>query len=53
MPSISVCMPAYNEEQNLPGMIADVVSVMRARGGDFEIVVTNDGSKDRTGAVLG
>lgn len=52
MPSISVCMPAYNEEQNLPGMIADVVSVMRARGGDFEIVVTNDGSKDRTGAVL-
>ena len=52
MPSISVCMPAYNEEQNLPGMIADVVSVMRGRGDEFEIVVTNDGSKDRTGAVL-
>ncbi len=45
-------MPAYNEEQNLPGMIADVVSVMRGRGDEFEIVVTNDGSKDRTGAVL-
>lgn len=45
-------MPAYNEEQNLPGMIADVVGVMRGRGDEFEIVVTNDGSKDRTGAVL-
>lgn len=45
-------MPAYNEEPNLPGMIKDVVDVMRTRTTDFEIVVTNDGSKDRTGAVL-
>ncbi len=50
--SISVCMPAYNEEANLPSMIADVVAVMRTRCPDFEIVVTNDGSKDRTGEVL-
>ncbi len=50
--NISVCMPAYNEEANLPGMIADVVTVMRARFQDFEIVVANDGSRDRTGAVL-
>lgn len=45
-------MPAYNEEPNLPDMIKDVVEVMRTRTTDFEIVVTNDGSKDRTGAVL-
>lgn len=45
-------MPAYNEEPNLPGMIKDVVDVMRTRTPDFEIVVTNDGSKDRTGDVL-
>lgn len=45
-------MPAYNEEENLPGMIADVVAVMRPRFDDFEVVVTNDGSKDRTGQVL-
>ena len=50
--SLSVCMPAYNEEANLPGMIADVVAIMQPRFADFEIVVTNDGSKDRTGAVL-
>lgn len=45
-------MPAYNEEANLPAMIADVVAIMQPRFTDFEIVVTNDGSKDRTGAVL-
>ena len=45
-------MPAYNEEANLPGMIADVIAIMTPRFDDFEIVVTNDGSKDRTGAVL-
>jgi glycosyltransferase involved in cell wall biosynthesis len=50
--SLSVCMPAYNEEANLPGMVADVVAVMRSRFADFEIVITNDGSKDRTGEVL-
>ncbi|HSN75488.1 MAG TPA: glycosyltransferase family 2 protein, partial [Anaerolineae bacterium] len=50
--SLSVCMPAYNEEANLPGMIADVVAMMQPRFADFEIVVTNDGSKDRTGEVL-
>lgn len=50
--SVSVCMPAYNEEENLPDMIADVVRTMRARCDDFEIVVTNDGSRDRTGEVL-
>ena len=50
--SVSVCMPAYNEEANLPGMIGDVVAVMAERFDDFEVVVTNDGSKDRTGEVL-
>ena len=45
-------MPAYNEEANLPGMIADVVAIMQPRFADFEVVVTNDGSKDRTGEVL-
>lgn len=45
-------MPAYNEEVNLPGMIAEVFSVIAARFDDFEIVVTNDGSRDRTGEVL-
>ena len=27
--SVSICMPAYNEEENLPAMVADVVEVMQ------------------------
>ena len=50
--SLSVCMPAYNEEENIAGMVTDVLAVMQPRVADFEIVVANDGSKDRTGAVL-
>jgi glycosyltransferase involved in cell wall biosynthesis len=45
-------MPAYNEEENLPGMIEDVITVMQERFADFEVVITNDGSKDGTGQVL-
>ncbi|MDH7485126.1 MAG: glycosyltransferase family 2 protein [Anaerolineae bacterium] len=52
MPGLSVCMPAYNEEENIAGMVADVLAVMQPRFADFEIVVANDGSKDRTGEVL-
>jgi len=52
MSSLSTCMPAYNEEANIAAMVADVLAVMQARFDDFEIVVTNDGSKDRTGQVL-
>lgn len=50
--SLSVVMPAYNEEANIEGMLADVLSVMGPRFPDLEVVVVNDGSKDRTGEVV-
>ncbi len=40
-------IPAFNEEVNLPGVLERV----RATGIDFEIVVVNDGSSDRTGEI--
>jgi len=52
MPSLSVCMPAYNEEENIAEMVSAVLDVMEPRFEDIEIVVTNDGSKDGTGQVL-
>ena len=52
MSSLSVCMPAYNEEENIAEMVSDVLEVMNPRFDDLEIVVTNDGSKDGTGQVL-
>ncbi len=49
---LSVCMPAYNEAENLPEMIEDVVRTMAPRFPRIEIIVANDGSSDGTAAVL-
>jgi len=56
---ISVILPAYNEEKAIGKVIDDVSSVMKQEGYDFEIIVVDDGSTDRTaetarsrGAVL-
>jgi glycosyltransferase involved in cell wall biosynthesis len=47
---VSILIPAYNEE----GAIAETVETIRGQAGAFkelEIVVINDGSKDRTGEI--
>lgn len=48
MLNISAVMPAYNEEENIAAMIEDVVAVMASVADDFEVVVVDDGSRDRT-----
>jgi dolichol-phosphate mannosyltransferase len=48
--SISVVIPAYNEEGNLEGTIRDVIEAAQSLD-DYEIIVVNDGSKDDTGVV--
>ena len=52
MTSISVSMPAYNEEANIGSMIEDAVAVMRKITDDFEVIVVDDGSKDGTAGVV-
>lgn len=47
---VSILIPAYNEE----GAIVETVETIRKQAGkfkDLEIVVINDGSKDRTGEI--
>lgn len=39
-----VIIPAYNEEKNIPAVLADLKALNEA----FDILVVNDGSKDRT-----
>src|SRR5215210_459824 len=51
-PSISVVLPAYNEEAIIERTVRHVAEVLRGLADDFEIIVTNDGSHDRTGAIL-
>ena len=49
--SLSVVIPAFNEEIRLPGTLAAILSFLRSRGEPFEIVVVDDGSRDRTAEV--
>jgi len=50
-PTISVVLPAYNEESNLTGTLDEVLKSFGDRFSDYEIIIVNDGSIDRTGAV--
>jgi glycosyltransferase involved in cell wall biosynthesis len=50
--SISAVLPAYNEDASIERTVRQVAGVLRRLCDDFEIVVTDDGSRDRTGAVL-
>jgi len=51
--SLSVVIPAFNEEQRLPGTLATILPFLRSRGETFEVVVVDDGSRDRTAEVAG
>ncbi len=52
MPSLSIVLPAYNEETNVAGTIESVSRVARRLGLEHEIIAVNDGSSDGTGAIL-
>lgn len=51
MPSISVVLPAYNEEENIPRTVGNVIDAMVGVCDEYEILVVNDGSRDRTAEV--
>jgi glycosyltransferase involved in cell wall biosynthesis len=50
--SLSVFFPAYNDAPSLPGLIAKTFEVLKDYGGDYEVIVVNDGSRDNTAEVL-
>ena len=51
-PKFSIVAPAYNEEQTLPEFYRRVREVMDGLGEPWELILVNDGSTDRTGAVM-
>jgi glycosyltransferase involved in cell wall biosynthesis len=51
VPSISVVLPAYNEQDALPRTVEGFASALPALVDDWEIVVADDGSVDRTPSV--
>ncbi len=48
---IWMVLPAYNEEDALPQLIDSLVDQLREENREFEILVVNDGSEDRTWEV--
>ncbi len=51
-PRYSIVAPAFNEEETLPEFHRRMREVMEGLGEPWELVLVNDGSRDRTGEVL-
>jgi undecaprenyl-phosphate 4-deoxy-4-formamido-L-arabinose transferase len=49
---VSVVVPVYNEEGNLPELLSRLARVMDGLGGPYELVFVDDGSRDRSLEIL-
>lgn len=45
-PTLSICVPVYNEAENLPLLHGAIANVVDAHGIDVEIILVDDGSTD-------
>jgi glycosyltransferase involved in cell wall biosynthesis len=50
--SVSAVFPAYNDGGTIASMVTAALLALRQVTDDYEIIVTNDGSRDYTGQVL-
>lgn len=51
LPSLTVFFPCYNEEANVERVTLAALSGCRKLTDDLEIIIVNDGSRDRTGEI--
>lgn len=51
MSGLSIVLPAYNEEENVEAAVEHVSEVAQQLDRDYEIILVNDGSSDRTGEI--
>ncbi len=49
---LSVVIPMYNEEANIPGLFARLLPICRALPFTWEVVCVDDGSRDRTAELI-
>jgi undecaprenyl-phosphate 4-deoxy-4-formamido-L-arabinose transferase len=52
VPDLSVVIPVYNEEDVLPALFARLYAALDALAFPYEVIFVNDGSRDRSGAML-
>ena len=45
---LSIIIPVYNEEKRIPNTLKEIDEYLRKQAYDYEILVVDDGSKDRT-----
>lgn len=51
-PELSVAIPCYNEQECLPVTMPALASALAQAGVDFELVLVDNGSTDRTGETI-
>ncbi|PYF68869.1 glycosyltransferase family 2 protein [Pedobacter nutrimenti] len=49
---VSIVIPAYNEQDNLVAIVDRLENIMEGRSYNFEIILVDDGSKDKTLSVI-
>ena len=52
IPELSLVFPAFNEAENLPALLESAISIGEGLALDFEIVIVDDGSQDRSAELL-
>jgi dolichol-phosphate mannosyltransferase len=52
MPRLSLIIPVYNEEENLERLHSEITEAMKSLNEAYEVVVTDDASKDRSWEIL-
>lgn len=51
-PRISVVIPLYNEEESIPSLRQSLTTALDSVGETYEVIIIDDGSKDRSFALL-
>ena len=51
-PEISLVVPAYNEEKNLPLLVEEIARAMERAGKSWELILVDDGSTDASLSVI-
>jgi len=51
LPGISVFLPSHNEEPNVERVVRDFLTELPRVADAYEVIVVNDGSTDKTGAI--
>jgi len=51
-PYLSLVIPAYNEQENIPVLLERVGAALMQTGKDFEVLIVDDGSTDSTPKLL-